>query len=130
MSSESATTSTKSSTTVTSANLRQGNSLPVSPRSRHPHVILRLRTDLEQQMILELRRQFRHAIGRRVYRAKVFSLVVVAHPIPPGLQSAQFNLAFPVGRTEERVIHFSVFCDGISLGRIVADHVKVLELSL
>src|ERR1039457_1678875 len=90
----------------------------------------RLRTGLEQQMILEFRCQFRHAIGRCVYRAKVFSFAVVTHPILPGLQSAQFDFAFPVGRGEERVTHFVVFRDGISLGRVVAGHVKVPELSL
>src|SRR5579859_3656293 len=109
---------------------RSAGSRYVSPRPHHPSVMLRLRTNLEQQMILKLRRQFRHAIGRRLYRAKVFSLAVVTHAIFPGLQSAQFNLAFPVGRGEERVIHFAVFRDGISLGRVVAGHVKILELSL
>ena len=47
-------------------------------------------------MIVELGRQFRHAIGRRLYRAKAFPLAVVTHPVFPGLQSAQFNLAFPI----------------------------------
>src|ERR1700720_4017368 len=41
---------------------------------RHPrrttHQTLRLRTDLQQQMILELRRQFRHTSDRCVHRAE------------------------------------------------------------
>src|SRR5208337_1027971 len=110
----------------------QDTCLPAIPPSspNFAHQTLRLRTDLQQQMILEPRRQFRHAIGRRAYRAKVFSLAVVTHPILPGLQSAQFDFAFPVpGRCEERVIHFAVFRDRISLGRVVAGHVKISELA-
>src|SRR5208282_4613187 len=73
----------------------------------------RLWSDLQKQMPLELCRQFRYSIRRSFYQAEVLSLAVIGYAMLAGLQSAQFDFAFPVGRGEERVIHFAVFRDGI-----------------
>src|ERR1700687_4288140 len=108
---------------------RDNPSVPTSCRLTQQ--TLRLRTDLEQQMIFELRRQFRHTVGRRFHRAESFDLAVVTHPIFPGLQSAQLDFAFPAcRRCEKCVVHFAVFRDRISLGLVVAGHIKVPELAL
>jgi hypothetical protein len=40
-------------------------------------------------MIVEFRRQFRHAIGRRVYRAKVLPLAKVTDNGPVGWESGK-----------------------------------------
>ena len=68
---------------------------PIPRPHRTPRPTLRLQTNLEQQMIFELRRQFRHTIARRVHRAEFFVLAVITHPIFPRLQPAQFDFAFP-----------------------------------
>lgn len=47
----------------------------------HDSKCSRLWANLEQQMILELRWQFRHAVGRRVYHAEVFVLAVITDAI-------------------------------------------------
>src|ERR1019366_9284269 len=111
----------------------QDTCLPAIPPSSANliHATLRLRTNLQQQMILEVRRQFRHAIGPRLRRAKVFGLAVVTHLILPGLQPAQLDDSFPSRRrSKERVIHLPVFRDRVSFRRIVAGHIKVPELAL
>src|SRR5580704_13029192 len=79
---------------------------------------------LNEEVLVEFSRN--RSLGA-VDASEVFVVYIIHDVIGAVLEPAQLDRAAPVAR-EERIVHFFVFADNVSLGAIKADIVKFSEI--